>query len=104
MSSPLENIKSLIPYLPKGDIKFANKFLEQRNYEALKDLTWSAFQRLIKAYKKEVLPEKYRDIDLDRVRDLAVAVEDYYYLLYPEELEEMIDKHESREEEKEKLI
>jgi len=99
MSSPLENIKSLIPYLPKGDIKFANKFLEQRNYEALKDLTWSAFQRLIKAYKKEVLPEKYKDIDLDRVRDLAVAVEDYYYLLYPEELEEDEEQYDDNVEE-----
>ena len=49
MSSPLENIKSLIPYLPKGDIKFATKFLEERNYESLKELTWSALQRLEKA-------------------------------------------------------
>ena len=83
MSSPLENIKSLIPYLPKGDIKFANKFLEERNYESLKELTWSALQRLEKAY-----PDKYKDIDLDKVRELAVECWDYYYFLFPEELEE----------------
>lgn len=88
MSSPLENIKSLIPYLPKGDIKFANKFLEERNYESLKELTWSALQRLEKAYKKEVLPDKYKDIDIEKVRDLAVECWDYYYFLFPEELEE----------------
>lgn len=88
MSSPLENIKSLIPYLPKGDIKFANKFLEERNYESLKELTWSALQRLEKAYQKEVLPDKYKDIDLDKVRELAVECWDYYYFLFPEELEE----------------
>ena len=99
MSSPLENIKSLIPCLPKGDIKFANKFLAERNYEALKELTWSAFQRLIKAYRKEVLPEKYKGIDLDKVRDLAVAVEDYYYLLYPEELEEDEEQYDDNVEE-----
>ena len=51
-------------------------------------MTWSALERLNKAYKKEVLPDKYKDIDIDKVRDLAVEVWDYYYFLYPEELEE----------------
>ena len=88
MSSPLENIKKLIPYLPKGDIPFAKKYLEQKNWEALKDLTWSSFERLENAYRKEVLPEKYKDIDYDMVRDLAVECWNYYYFLYPEELEE----------------
>lgn len=88
MSSPLEKIKSLVPYLPKGDIKFANKFLAERNYESLKELTWSALERLNKAYKKDVLPEKYKDIDIDKVRELAMECWDYYYLLFPEELQE----------------
>ena len=38
--------------------------------------------------KKDVLPDKYKGIDIDKVRDLAVEVWEYYYLLYPEELEE----------------
>ena len=97
MSSPLENIKRLIPYLPKGDIKFANKFLEERNYESLKELTWSSLERLEKAYRKEVLPEKYQNIDIDKVRELAIECFDYYYLLYPEELDEGIDYNEEED-------
>ena len=88
MSSPLEKIKSLVPYLPKGDIKFAERFLQERNYEALKELTWSALERLNRAYKLPELPKKYEDVDVDKVRDLAVEVWDHYYLLYPEELED----------------
>ena len=88
MSSPLEKIKSLVPCLPKGDIKFAEKFLQERDYESLKELTWSALERLNKAYKLPELPKKYIGIDIDKVRDLAVEVWDYYYFLYPEELED----------------
>lgn len=98
MSSPLKNIKKLIPYLPKEDIKFANKFLEERNYESLKELTWSSLERLERAYKKAVLPEKYQNIDIDKVRELAVECFDYYYLLYPEELNEGTDYNEEEEE------
>ena len=88
MSSPLENIKKLIPSLPKGDIPLANKFLKEKNYEALKELTSSALVRLEKALRRETLPEKYVGIDIDEVRNLAVECWDYYYFLYPEELEE----------------
>lgn len=98
MSSPLQKIKNLIPYLPKGDIPFAQRFLERRDYDSLKELTWSAYQRFENALKKEVLPEKYRGIDLDKVRDLAVECSEYYYLIYPEELEEDIDYDDSEEE------
>ena len=88
MSSPLANIKRLIPSLPKGDIPLANKFLKEKDYESLKELTSSALIRLEKAQKRDVLPEKYVGIDIDAVRNLAVECWDYYYFLYPEELEE----------------
>ena len=97
MSSPLQTIKSLIPYLPKGDIPFANRFLEKKDYESLKELTSSALQRLENAMKRETLPEKYVGIDIDKVRDLAVEVWEYYYLLYPEELEEREDYDDEEE-------
>ena len=97
MSSPLKTIKSLIPYLPKGDIPFANRFLEKRDYDSLKELTSSALQRLENAMKKDVLPDKYKGVDIDKVRDLAVEVWEYYYLLYPEELEEQEDFNDGEE-------
>ena len=88
MSSPLKNIKELIPSLPKGDIAYANKYLEEKDWESLKDLTWSSYQRLENAYRRESLPEKYKGIDIDEVRELAVECWNFYYSLYPEELEE----------------
>lgn len=98
MSSPLENIKTLIPYLPKGDISFANKYLKEKNWESLKDLTWSSYQRLENAYRRDVLPEKYKGIDFDKVRELAVECWNYYYFLYPEELEEEEEYNDVEEE------
>ena len=89
MPSSLEKIKSLIQYLPKDDIKFAEKFLQERDYESLKDLTWSALERLNKAHQMAVLPKKYIDVDVDKVRELAVICWNYYYFLFPEELEEL---------------
>lgn len=88
MSSPLQKIKELVPYLPEGDIPFATKFLDKRDYESLKDLTWSSLKRAENALSKEVIPDKYKDLDMDKLRELALECNAYYYLIYPEELEE----------------
>ena len=98
MSNPLQEIKALIPALPKGDIPFAEKFINKRDFESLKELTWSALKRLVKAQEKEILPEKYKGIDIDKVRELAALCFDYYYLIYPEELEEELNDFEEAEE------
>lgn len=86
--SLLTKIKELVKYLPKEDISFAETFLSKRDYESLKELTWSSFKRVEKAYIKENIPEKYKNVDIDKLRDLAVTCEEYYFFLYPEELEE----------------
>lgn len=87
MSSPIQKIKELIPYLPEGDIRFAQKYLDKKDYDSLKDLTWSALLRLEKAFQRGTIPDKYRGIDIDKVRELALECNEYYYLIYPEELE-----------------
>ena len=91
MSSHLQKIKKLVPYLPAGDIPFANKFLAKKDYESLKELTWSALQRLEKALCKEVIPNKYKGINIDKVRELAIECDEYYYILYPEEYDSQYD-------------
>lgn len=88
MSSPLQTIKKLIPSLPEKDIPLANKFVEEKNWEALKELTWSSLLRLESALKKDPVPQKYAGLDQDSVRELALVCSDYYYLIYPEDLEE----------------
>lgn len=92
MSSPLQRIKKLIPSLPKDDIPYAEKFLKERNYEALMELTLSSYQRLEKASKREKLPEKYVGVDIELVQQLAIECSDYYYLLYPEDLVDDCDE------------
>ena len=87
MSSPLQRIKRLIPALPIKDIAFADKFFANKDWEALKDLTWSALQRVEAAFSRETVPSKYANIDLDKLRELALECNDYYYLIYPEEEE-----------------
>ena len=44
MSSPLQQINHLISYLPKKDLTLAKKFIETKDWESLKDLTWSCLQ------------------------------------------------------------
>ena len=87
MSSPLQKINELISFLPKGDIPFARRFVERRDWESLKELTWSSLQRLEKALEKETLPPKYEGIDVDKVRELALICYDYYTIIFPEENE-----------------
>ena len=87
MPSPLSKINKLIPYLPQKDISYAQKFVSKRDWEALKDLTWSSYQIVESAQRKEVPPAKYANLDLDKIRELALLCNEYYYLIYPEELE-----------------
>lgn len=86
MSSPLKKINELISFLPIEDIPFANRFLQTHDYESLKELTWSALQRFEKAVESGKNLDKYKGLDIDKIRELAVECSDYYYLIYPEEL------------------
>ena len=93
MSSPLQQINALIPNLPTKDFNLAKKFIEKKDWESLKDLTWSCLQILEAAYEKEEVPVKYQNIDIDKIRDLALVCDEYYYLIYPEvdEIEDDFD-------------
>lgn len=99
MLSPLQQISNLIPSLTKKDATLARKYYDNRDWENLKDLTWSALERLENAYAKEQLPEKYRGLDIDKIRELALLCFDYYTLIFPEELEleEVEDDFEDQE-------
>lgn len=86
MPNPLQQINELIPELPSKDIDYAKKFIAKRDWESLKDLTWSAMKRIETALKREN-SHKYDNIDIDKVRELALLCNEYYYLIYPEDLE-----------------
>ena len=85
MPSQLHKIRDLIKSLPQKDAKLAEEFCNKRDFESLKDLTWSALQMAENAWQTGS-PKKYADVDIDNIRDLAVLCNEYYYILYPEEL------------------
>lgn len=91
MSNPLHKINALIPYLPKRDIGYAQKFVAKRDWESLKDLTWSSLLLVEAALKRDVPPAKYANLNIDKIRELALLCNEYYYLIYPEELEDRDD-------------
>lgn len=87
MPSPLQQIKELVQYLPTKDFNIAKKLIEKKDWESLKDLTWSSLQLVETAFEKEEIPAKYKGADLDKIRELALICDEYYYLIYPEEAE-----------------
>lgn len=75
MSTPVERIESLLIYVPAKDIPFATKFLQERNFEALRDLVKSDIQ-ILKRKKDDSLEEQ-----LDYLRELKSEVDSYLLMI-----------------------
>lgn len=78
---PLDKIKSLIVYLPKKDIPFAEKFIATRNFEELKLLVDSAIYKVKKNNRSAEPKEEYLNIDLELLEDLQINVSTYLAFL-----------------------
>ena len=94
MQSVLKTIKELIPSLTPKDAKLANKFLDNKEWESLKDLTWSALQRVENDIKRGTLLKKYPGITpdtVDEIRELALLCTSQYYIIYPDVDDEEFD-------------
>ena len=59
MSSPIKKIESLIDFLPEKDAKLAKKFLDTKNFEALRDLTTAVSVQLEQSILRGNIPDKY---------------------------------------------
>lgn len=81
MKGPIVKIKELLKHLPEKDIKIGERFLEEKNIDSLKELVDSAFYLTKKNQAKENVPQKYKDIDLENLRDLKMEVDNYHSLL-----------------------
>lgn len=75
MSTPVERIESLLIYIPAKDIPFATKFLQERNFEALRDLVKSDIQ-ILKRKKDDSLEEQ-----LGYLRELKSEVDSYLLMI-----------------------
>lgn len=74
---PIDRIKALIPSLPEGDIKFAYKFLNNRDFESLQLLVDSSLIRVKKGLSKENPKEEYLKADLGEMRKLKSEIDTY---------------------------
>jgi hypothetical protein len=72
-----DKISNLLNYLPLKDQSLGQKFLEDRNYEGLKDLVDSALYMANKATEEGNITSSYFNCDLDGLEDLQVEVDAY---------------------------
>lgn len=85
MSTPVQRIKQLLSCVPEKDIPYANKFIKERDFEALRDLVKSDIQILIKKKDKSL------EEQIDNLRLLKTEIDSYLLLLSPEDDETETD-------------
>lgn len=84
-NNTVEEIKNLIPELPKKDIILGQKFLLNRDFESLQMLVNSAIIKVERNLKKEIVEHEYLEINLDKLEELKVKVDEYYEQIAPSE-------------------
>ena len=77
MSTVADKIGGLLGYLPPKDQGLGQKFLDERNYEGLKDLVDSAVYMAKRAIENENINSVYFGIDLDGLEDLQLEVDSF---------------------------
>lgn len=85
MNTAIQKIKSLLPNIPARDIPYATKFVEERDFEALRDLVKSDIHILIK--KKDSSLEDQISV----LEELKAEIDAYLLLLGLDENENEID-------------
>lgn len=98
MQSPIHRIKSLLRHLPGKDAQIGEFLLEKKDFEGLKMLVDSALYLARKNQSKEIIPDKYKDIDTISLTKLKSEVDNYYTLInnilgeedYESEIEDVI--------------
>ena len=81
MKGVTQRIKNLLKYLPEKDVKLGEELLEKRDIEGLKMLVDSALYLTKKNSTKEIIPDKYKFIDVEKLTDLKSEVDNYFTLL-----------------------
>ena len=81
--TPIQRMEELLCNLPEKDIKFAEKFIKERNFEALQELVISDIQKIEKKCNPTSLePEDLKmEEALDALCKLRNEVESYLSLL-----------------------
>lgn len=82
----LEFIKNNIKHLPIKDQKFANKFIENKEFQNLQDLVDSALYKINKNLKSDNPKEEYKILNIDAIEELTVKIDNYITNVYGESL------------------
>lgn len=77
MSKPVERIKALMCNLPERDIPLGHKFLNERDFESLKELVDSAIYRVEKSLASGNPREEYLKVNLEDLNVLKSEVDTY---------------------------
>lgn len=77
MEQPLNKIKRLSKSLPENDIQYADKFINNREFDKLLELVESDIFLVERNETLEIPKEKYKDIDLHDLIKLKMAIEEY---------------------------
>lgn len=77
MSKPVEGIQALIGSLPERDIPLGHKFLNERDFDSLKELIDSAIYKVRRSLKSDNPKEEYLKVNLEDLSRLKSEVDMY---------------------------
>ena len=77
MSEPVERMKALMYSLPEKDIPLGYKFLNERDFDSLKELVDSAIYKVKKSLKSDNPKEEYKKVNLEDLDVLKSEVDMY---------------------------
>jgi hypothetical protein len=88
MSNPVKKITDLCRFLPKKDQFYADAFIIRRDFTSLRDLVSSAIKKVEKNNNKAVPNEELLNINIEKLRECNVEIDNYLVLL-GEDLDEL---------------
>ena len=77
MSEPVKRMKVLMCSLPERDIPLGHKFLNERNFDSLKELVDSALYKVRRSLKSDNPKEEYLKVNLEDLNRLKSEVDMY---------------------------
>ena len=77
MSNPVKRMKALMCSLPERDIPLGHKFLNERNFDSLKELVDSAIYKVRRSLKSDNPKEEYLKVNLEDLSRLKSEVDMY---------------------------
>lgn len=81
MKNPVKKITDLCRYLPIKDQFYADAFIIRRDFVSLKELVDSDCKKVEKNYGKAVPNEELLNINIDKLRELSVELDNYLEIL-----------------------